>query len=265
MRKWSKEELDKFIELYPMENQNTLSEIFGRTVAALETKAHNLQLKKIKNAVGKRIFLKTEIELMIEYQETKTPKEIAKILKRDYSSVLAYMINKKMNIRPSQYWWTEEEKIFLKENYENGDKEEIVKILKRDFRTISQYARKNGMTRKDKDGNMYVSGKPLSKKEKDYIETSYAIMSIQEMSKNLNKSRDTIKKYCENNNLNYYKHRKNPKDYSNDFLLEKLLELYKNIGRVPSKEDIQKTKIFHLWIFTTIDLEVSTMLAKWLE
>ena len=46
--KWTKQDLEKFMQLYPLTNTQDLVKIFNRNVSALRTKAHELGIQKTK-------------------------------------------------------------------------------------------------------------------------------------------------------------------------------------------------------------------------
>lgn len=49
--KWTKQDLGKFMQLYPLTNTQDLVKIFNRNVSALRTKAHELGIQKTRATI----------------------------------------------------------------------------------------------------------------------------------------------------------------------------------------------------------------------
>lgn len=240
---WTKEEIEKFKELYPKTSQEELSKIFNRSISALQTFACKRGIKKEVNAIGKRIFLQEEIDqILILLNENLDVPEIGKIIGRKKESIYDLLSKLKIKNPISDFWWTENELNLLKENYINMTSKELENLLNKSWGSIKRRAQKMKLLRKKKDGTFYKAQTPITQQEKDFILNNYTNLGIEGMAKKLNRSSMLVEDFCNKNNLNVLKLRNNPKDFSNEFLLNRLIELERLLQRCPTSEDIQKDK-----------------------
>lgn len=183
-----------------------------------------------------------EINNIKELSKTRTISEISEITERSTDSL--YELFKKLNITklPSACWWTDEDIEFLLKNYENSTSDYLVKSLNKKWKSISKKARSLGLNRFRKNGEKVVSASLLSDTEKEFILSNYNTMTVSQMGKYLGRSDICITLFCRNNNLNVFRFRKIIKDYSEEFLLNSLLEMSKDLARCPTKEDVMKNK-----------------------
>jgi hypothetical protein len=240
MKEWTEKETELFIQMYAETPTIELINIFKRSKGAIFTKANKLGIKKTIRADGLQYVYKEEELAMIECSKNHSIPEIKKIFNRDYCVIKEILIKNNCEIISSNYWWNAEEEKFLKENFETGNPEYMSNFLNKKWRTITKKAREMGMRRHTRNGVPHKDFKIMTEYEKNFILDNYEHMSISEISKHLNRSDCPIVNFCEKNNLNVLKLRKNPKDYTDSFLLEELKRVSKFFGRCPTGSEIQR-------------------------
>lgn len=239
---WTQEEIEKFKLLYPTTNQDELSKIFGRSICALQTFAYRHNIKKEINKNGKRIFLDDEIKEIVSLSKTMSVPEISRKIGRNKESIYELLKKLKIDYPISKFWWTENEIELLKENYINKTSNELEKLLNKSWGAIKRQAQKMNLLRKKKGGEFYKASKPINKKEKNFIINNHKIMGLSAMAKQLNRSDTFILDFCNKNNLIPLIIRNDPKKFSDEFLLNRLVELEKILQRCPTSKDVQKDK-----------------------
>jgi hypothetical protein len=239
-RLWTKEEENKFIELYPTIPTEDLIIMFGRAKQALVTKAYKLGVKKIIRSDGLRYIYKDEEEKIIEYSKIHSIPEIQRKFNRDYKTIFRLLKGNNCNILSSSRWWTKEQENFLIDNFYTKTPEVIVKTLNKKWRTITKKAREMGMKRLTNKGVPRRLPIPLTNEEKRFIIENYDKVPSAIISKTINRKNDIVINFCEQNGLQIIKSRKNLEDYSNGFLLDALKRKFSDFNRCPTSEEIQK-------------------------
>lgn len=241
-KRWTEEETKRFKKIYSTTSQEELSVIFERSVSSLESRASKLGLKKLVNNVGKRIFTKREIKKIFNMVKIKSVPEIAKELNREKESI--YILLKRNNVEylKSDFWWSELDTQVLIDYYEGSSKEFLEKKLDKKWKTISKKARTLGLKRYRSNGEVYVANDLITEEERTFILENFENMTITQMAHTINRTCYLVVKVCRDNNLSEFKMRKNPEDFTNEFLLEKLKELGKEFGRCPTTGEIQKSR-----------------------
>ncbi len=239
---WTNEEIEKFKLLYPKTNQDELVKIFGRSIGALQTFAHKHNIKKEINKSGKKIFLNDEIQKIISLSKDMSVPEISRKIGRSKESIYELLARMNIDNPISAFWWTENEIELLKEHYINKTPDELEKLLNKSWGAIKRRAQKMKLLRKKKNGEFYKAQKPITEKEKIFILNNYTKMGVNEMAKELGRSSILVETFCDKNKLNILKLRNNPKNFSDEFLLNKLVEMEKILQRCPTSEDIQKDR-----------------------
>jgi len=141
MKKWTKEEEQKLIELYPIKTAQEIANILHRTVASIEGKSNilrkqNVKLQKYKKASPNEI--KNIINL---YNSGYTLKDISSKLHRSIRSIDKIICKHRdqyiCNIRKN--YWLKQEVDLLTNLYNNGyTYEEIAKKMQRSQTSITQ-------------------------------------------------------------------------------------------------------------------------------
>jgi len=108
--RWTEERKSFLIENYPFETQNFLMENLGISWDSILHKASELKV------IRRNIFTQDEIDFIVDNYKTMRYRDIAKILKRDESTV-ACKINNIGLVKTSK--WTNKEIELLKESYPN--------------------------------------------------------------------------------------------------------------------------------------------------
>lgn len=236
-KKWTDEELELFKKTYPKEEMSTLLEIFNRSRISLINKANSLGIKREVKSDGSRYYSDYEKEYIIENAKIKTLHQIADELNRSPASLKT--MADKLNIT-SGFWWTENEVEFLIANFESGEKSYICNTLNKNWKAIGKKARDLGLNRVKKNGVKYVAPLPLTEAEDEFILNNYLNMTSSEMAKLLNRSVNFVESRCSYLQVSSYKKRKNPKDFTDDELIEFIILLYNETGHPPSIDEIQK-------------------------
>lgn len=143
--------------------------------------------------MGKNINMTQEqVNYLVENFDKYSMKEILKTLK-----LSDYVVRKKCNelglSKQIHKKWTEDELIFLKNNYFNMTSEEISKVLGRNVNSIN--------AKKDELGLLKMSF--WSKEEVDFLISNYKRMTYNELGKKLNKTEGSVCAKCFD--LNLYK------------------------------------------------------------
>ena len=236
---WNKEDEEKFIQMYPTVPTKELSIMFRRSKSSLVTKAYKMGVKKIIREDGLRYIYDNEKIEIVKYGKNHSVSETAKKFKRDYTVVRNILVDGGCDIVVNSRWWTSDEESFLKDNFELGNPEYISAILNRKWRTITKKARSMGMKRINKKGLPHKTPSGLSMDEQQFIRDYCGYMGIWEISKELDRSQGLVEKFCLEENLECLKLRKNPKSYSDEFLLKELQNKFLLLGRCPTSGEIQ--------------------------
>ncbi len=236
-KKWTEEETNLFVEIYPKEKMSELLLIFNRSKTSLVNKASSLGIKREIKSDGSRYYSDYEKEYIIENTKTKTLSQIAEELNRPVNSLKS--MADRLNIT-SGFWWTEEELKFLIDNFEEGEKSYICDILNKNWKAIGKKARELGLNRTKKNGEKYTAPPSFRQEEDVFILNNHLKMTSSEMAKSLNRSVVFIENRCKILKIYPYKIRKNPKDFTNEELIDFIVLLYKENGHVPSIDEIQK-------------------------
>jgi hypothetical protein len=244
MTNWSKEETDKFINLYPTVPTKDLVLMFNRSKSSLATKASELGIKKEIRADGLRYIGEEEKDSIIKSSKYHSIPELEKLFNRDFTVIKRVLSENNCDIIPSNRWWTKEEETFLRENFELGDSEYISNFLGKKWRSISKKAREMGMKRINSKGFFHKTPKPIDDDESNFIDNNHATMSVSMLSEKLNKSHTAITNYCKKNGLSVIKLRKNLEDYSDEFLLGELNKFSLSLGRCPTTKEVQENLDF---------------------
>lgn len=236
-KKWTNEEINLFIEIYPIEKMEELIKIFNRSESSLVTKANKLGIKREVKSDGSRYYSEYEKEYIINNAKNKTLSQIAKELNRSIVSLKS--MADRLNV-VSGFWWTDEEIKFLIENFETEDKDYICKTLNKEWKAIGKKARSLGLNRTKKNGEKYIASHPSNKTEDEFILNNFERMTSSEMARVLNRSVFFVENRCGYLNVFPYKKRKNPNEFTNDDLINFIILFYDEKGYPPSIEDIQK-------------------------
>lgn len=239
-KRWTKEEEKVFIELYPTVPTNDLVLMLNRSKTSLVTKANKLNIKKVIRADGLRYIYEDEKNCILEFSKTHSIPEIERKFGRDYNDIQKILIENNYIIIPSERQWTKEQELFLVENFYKESPDYISNILNKKWRTITKKAREMGMKRINKKGMPHKTPTQLSFEEEIFIKNNYKNMGVWDISKILDRSTGLIIKFCKNNHLNILKLRKNPINYSNEFLLFELKRMSLDLKRCPTSGEIQR-------------------------
>lgn len=235
MNEWSNSEIELFKELYPKETTLKLIEIFGRSKGALETKAYKLNIKKEIKADGSRPFTVDEVEFLKSNYGLYSSVELAKIMNRNANSIKVMASKLKLK---SSFWWTDEEILFLKENFESKDKKFLCQYLNKEWKAIGKKAREIGLNRTKLNGDYYTKNEPITEEENNFIIENYKIFTSSDIARVLQRSIVFVESHCEKLDLSIYKKRKNPNSFSDEKLLSMLKDKEKELGRPITSHDI---------------------------
>lgn len=139
-RRWTKEDVNFFIENYDKISLEIFSTILNRSEGCLNIKAESLGLKK--SAKQWSIF---DMNFLTENYEKISNKEISKILNRSVDAVKAQIIRLELKIPRKN--WSKSEMGFLRKNYKNSSYEELSDTLNRSKRSICSMAFVLGLPR----------------------------------------------------------------------------------------------------------------------
>jgi len=236
---WSEEDLNLFIELYPTEPMEKLIERFKRSKGSLASKASELGLKRNIKSDGSRYFSEEEKEYIKKNSLHKTYKEIAKDLGRTQACIhgMANLLNVK-----SGFWWTEEDKQFLIDNFPTGNKIFICETLNKSWKAIGKKAREMGLNRIKSNGEKFTAVKFATDEEDRFILQNYVNMTSIEMGRKLKRSAIFVEGRCRILEIEPFRQRKILMDFSDDDLLQSLKILEEELGRTPSIDDVQKDR-----------------------
>ena len=197
---WTKEETEKFIQLYPETQMRELVKIFKRDKTSLISKAYKLKLKKIIKD-GAVAFTKDEIDFILIDAKTLTVVEISNKYSRDSTDISKIL--KKHHVVPvrNSYWWTEEDKLFLINNYSTSTHEELENKFNKKWNTIRKKATDMGLKRINQRGEFRKTPNLISKEEEKYIFENHKKMTTLEISKNLNRTSSDIILFCKKRNI----------------------------------------------------------------
>ena len=241
MKKWTEKEENLFIQLYPMERLNDLVDLFGRSAISLKSKAHKLGIIKKLKEDGSRPYTEDEKEYIRYNYGNSSPREIAEKLGRTRSSVVS--IAETMKVK-SNSWWTDDQVIFLKDNYNSETPENISLILNKKWRTITKKARELGLKRFKSNGKAYTRISAATEEEIVFIKDNSLHMSASEIAKKLNRSITFVEFNCKKLNIELFRSRKDISNFSDDTLLQMLLDLEKRLGRSIIGSDLLKYSNF---------------------
>jgi len=234
---WTKEETENFIELYPETPMIELIIKFKRSKQSLIQKAYQLKIKKIiKN--GSIAFTKEEIERIIFDSKIISVVDLSKKYNRDESTISNVLKRNKISPVKNDFWWTEDEELFLINNYNNFSTKELENKLNRGRKTITKKARLMGLQRINNSGEFRKNPSIINEKESLYILKNYDKLTTVEIARNLGRKSVDIILFCKRNNLSFIKSRKDPNNFSNKKLLNELIEMSKELGRCPNINEI---------------------------
>jgi len=234
---WTKEEIKNFIELYPETPMIELIKIFKRNKQSLIQKAHKLKIQKIiKN--GSVAFTKEEIEKIIFDSKTISVVNLSKKYNRDESTISSVLKRNKISPVKNDFWWTEDEELFLINNYNNFSTKELENKLNRNRKTITKKARLIGLKRMNNSGEFRKNPSIINEKESLYILENHDKLTTVEIARNLGRKSVDIILFCKRNNLSFIRGRKDLNNFSDKKLLNELIEMSKELGRCPNISEI---------------------------
>ncbi len=203
-----------------------ISKIIKRSKSSILAKASKLKLIKNNKSDGTKRLTKKEKEYIIENYKNKSCLEISKDIGRKEETIYSFIkTNTDGEIKKSDYWWTDDEIFYLKENYEKTEMDEMIKYLNRKAGAIRRKAQKLKLARLSKSGNAFNEKTPLSENQKKEILKFYAELTVSEMARKINRGSTAVKLFCEKNNLKPKRNRKVLSDFSDKFLLESIKNL----------------------------------------
>jgi hypothetical protein len=184
---WTKEEHKRLSQLFPKYSSWRLMLEFGRTPAAIATRASRLGLKKdvSKGYLGRdsnwRIWTKREIVLLRMHYKKMTSSDIAALLDRSCGSVATKARN--LGLRKAKVWTTQEKEL-LKKIYRRRPLGEVAQIFGRSMEAVSNQARKMEIAKK---------ARRWTKAELKYLMKNWRIKTAEELSRRIRHSPMTIR------------------------------------------------------------------------
>lgn len=194
--RWSKSEDDIIIDFIRNTNNRTfkdLHEMFpDRTIDSIKMRYRYHKRNMSGNYITK-IWTEDKINILLENYANKNIYELSEILEIKYSTIHAKL--RDMNLVPKQILksYTEEDDLFIKENYKRIKTSDIAFELKVSSDAIIQRAAKLGLnTSKTKN---------YTEDEKNFIIENYSKIPIAEISKATGRSYSSINGFARRNNL----------------------------------------------------------------
>jgi len=239
---WTEDDVETLINFYKTDISTLeIANLMGRSKASILAKASQLKIKKYYKSDGSKRFTDKEKEFILNNYENISCAEISKEIGRAEGAVYSFIkTNCDGDVKKSDFWWTEDEVMYLEKNYKNTPMEEISIFIKKSPEAIRTKAQKLKLERFSKRGKKYIASLPLSDFQESFILENFSNMTAVEISREIKRSTTSIISYCEKNNLPIKRKRKNPKDFSEEFLLESILKESEKLGRCITSTELSK-------------------------
>lgn len=239
---WTEKDIKILIDFYKTKKSVLeISKKMKRSKASILSKAHSLRLVKQNKSDGSKRFTEKEKSYIIKNYKNESCLEISNKIGRKEESVRGFIkTNIGEDVKKSDFWWTEDELFYLKENYKKTKMKEMIKYLNKSSGAIRRKAQKLKLKRLSRNGKIYKKSLPLSEYQKEEISNSYLLLTASEIARKIGKSLTSVISYCEKNNLQLKRSRKILDNFSDEFLLSSIVEESDKLGRCVTFLELSK-------------------------
>jgi G:T-mismatch repair DNA endonuclease (very short patch repair protein) len=170
---------------------------------------------------------KQEIDILRKNYHVKTPKEISKLIDRNFNAIR----DKARTLKLRSYrTWSEADINYLKENYAFGTWPELEKNLNRKKAAIVAYARNFGLVKETRPNS------PWYAKNSKFLKKNYATMSNEELAKKLNKPKHQIVAVANNHGLRKSNKSFHRKETRREWTAQEEKFLVHNLGKMKRRD-----------------------------